>query len=108
MNTKGIGGVAIEYRANLEASSVDTTIISHRVMHITLKSNLEFKNIQILNTYAPHMGYCQDERTKYWNDVKSVLKQTNTKQCIIWTTDNNGQIASETKNGNLVNLFIPC
>ena len=99
-NTKGIGGVAIAYRANLETSIVDIAIISHRVMHITLKSNLKFKRIQILKTYAPHMGYSHDERTKYWNDVKSVLQQTNAKQCIIWTTDNNGQIAAEAREGN--------
>ena len=49
--------------------------------------------MQIINTYAPHMGYDKDEQIKYWGDIKELLQNTNQKQCKIWATDNNGQIA---------------
>ena len=41
------------------------------------------------------MGYCRNELDKYWTDVKNILQNVNTKQCLIWATDNNGQIAAE-------------
>ena len=39
------------------------------------------------------MGYIQTEIRQYWKDIKDVLNNVNNKQCLIWATDNNGQIA---------------
>ena len=64
-------------------------------MTITLKTGLKCKKIQVINTYAPHMGYSKTELDKYWTEVKERLKNANKKQCTIWATDNNGQIAND-------------
>ena len=45
------------------------------------------------------MGYSTDERSTYWGDVKETQHNANSKQCVIWTTDNNGPI-SQQKGGN--------
>ena len=60
-NTKWIGGVEIEYMTQLETLIQDIAIVSHRIMHLDIKSDVKFKYIQILNKYAPHMGYSQNE-----------------------------------------------
>ena len=38
------------------------------------------------------MGYNKGERTEYWKDIKNKLTNINKNDCILWCTDNNGQI----------------
>ena len=42
------------------------------------------------------MGYGRSERGAYWSEIKFILGQIHRKDIIIWTTDNNGQIAKPT------------
>ena len=77
-----------------------TKFISNRIISITLKTNIRCKTIQIINSYAPHNGYSKIDQIDYWNNIKHILKQTNNKQCTIWATDNNGQIAHDNKDIN--------
>ena len=44
----------------------------------------------------PHMSYNAGER-EYWKRTGETLKEVNRKDCIIWGTDNNGQVAQENK-----------
>ena len=50
-----------------------------------------------MNTYAPHMFYNTGERGEFWAKIGETLKATNNEDCIIWGTDNNGQVAQENK-----------
>ena len=70
--------------------------ISDRSMAITLKTSDKNK-IKIINTCAPHMGYNAGGRTKYWKEISNITRQTDKKDCIIWCTDNNGQIGKMKK-----------
>ena len=63
-----------------------------------MQTNIKCKTIQILNTYAPHMGYATNEHDTYWQELKGILQNMNKKQRMIWTTDNNGQIAKGNDN----------
>ena len=63
-------------------------------MQITLSSSNK-NNIKIINTYAPHMGYDKGGRIKYWEEINENMQNNNKKGCIIWCTDNNGQISNE-------------
>ena len=62
-------------------------------MKIELRTNIKEKTIHLINTYAPHMGYARSERDAYWSEIKFILNKIPRKDIIIWTTDNNGQIA---------------
>ena len=44
------------------------------------------------------MGYAINELDQYWQEIKGILRNMNKKQCMIWTTDNNGQIAHDDQN----------
>ena len=43
------------------------------------------------------MSYNAGEREEYWKRTGETLKEINRKDCIIWGTDNNGQVAQENK-----------
>ena len=49
--------------------------------------------MHIINTYVPHMGYGRNERDEYRRQIKQIATETPQNDIIIWTTDNNGQIA---------------
>ena len=51
------------------------------------------QKLHILNTYAPHMGYSRAERAEYWRQTKQILEEIPNNDLLIWTTDNNGEIA---------------
>ena len=92
-NDKGIGGVAIAYRKTLTTQIIEIQKIARRIMYIAINTNIRCKKIQIFNTYARHMGYDKDEHIQYWGNIGEILQNRNQKQCTIWATDNNGQIA---------------
>ena len=73
---KGIGGLAIAIKKDIKENILQ---------------------IAILNTYAPHMIYNAGGREEYWKKIGETLKEANRKDCIIWGTDNNGQVAQENK-----------
>ena len=73
---------------------------SHRAMQISLNTGQKNKTLQILNTYAPHMVYNQENRDEYWEEIKNILQNIWKKDMMIWTTDNNGQIARTDQNDN--------
>ena len=92
----GIGGFAIIIRKQPSRSIEEICKTPNRITYATLQTNIKCSNIQIINTYAPNMGYSMEERTLYWQEIKEIPPQKlNNKQCVIWTTDNNGQIAKE-------------
>ena len=61
-------------------------------MNIVLNSP---NSIKILNTYAPHMGYEKGWRSKYRVGISGDLETKKNIDCIVWRTDNNGQISNE-------------
>ena len=66
-------------------------------MSIQLKISKK-TNLQITNTYSPHMGYNKGERTEYWKETNKTLDYTNKNDCIIWRTDSSGQISNDSEN----------
>ena len=75
-----------------------------RLIETCISLNTGNKNktkIKIINTYAPRMGYNIEERNSYLGETSNIIKNTNEKYCIIWRTDNNGQISY---NGNSRNI----
>merc|ERR1712112_541752 len=66
-----------------------------RSMKIKMDTGIGKNPLHIINTYAPHMNYGRKERDEYWEEIKHILAQIPKKDLIIWTTDNNGQIARE-------------
>ena len=44
------------------------------------------------------MGCNKGERTEYWKETNKTLERTNKNDCIIWCTDNNGQISNDIEN----------
>jgi len=75
-------------------------------MKIRLATNIRGRKITILNTYAPHMCYNTGEREEYWAKIGETLKATNAKDCIIWGTDNNGQVAQQNKGKQGINKSV--
>ena len=46
------------------------------------------------------MGYESHIRDEYWNEMKELLKQKTSHQCVIWATDNNGQVQKDQEQEN--------
>ena len=83
-------------KKKLSESIYNVKRIPNRRMCMTFKTSAEIK-IKIINTYAPHMGYKLGERAKYWEEIIGVMKQLNKNDCVIWCTDNNGEIGRTRK-----------
>ena len=47
-------------------------------MEIPLQANVKNKKIHIINTFSPHMRYCKNERSDFWEDVMYIIDQTKT------------------------------
>ena len=99
-NEKGIGGVAILIKQDWNNNIQKIERYSHRCMKITMETGINNKKLHILNTYAPHMGYNRADRDEYWKLVKKIIQEIPENDLLIWTTDNNGQIARPTTNNN--------
>ena len=56
-NEKGIGGTAIMIKNEWGNNILHTPMYSRRCMKIALQTGVRNKNLHIINTYAPHMGY---------------------------------------------------
>ena len=102
---KGIGGVAILIKQSWNNNVKKIERHTHRCMKITMETGIGNKKLHILNTYAPHMGYRRKDRDEYWSIIKKVMGETPENDLVVWTTDNNGQIArtkttSEEEEGN--------
>jgi len=102
-NNKGIWGFSITIRKNLTNEITNIRRTSGRNMSIIIETSKK-TNIRILNTYAPHMGYDNGERTKYRKEINTTLNENKNDDCIIWRTGNNGQISNE--EGDNVNTSI--
>ena len=87
-------GVAI-YVHKAYRDSVNN-IIRHddRNIQLTLDGDDFLKPIIILNSYAPHRGYNEETREKYWKKINEIhQKNRKSKDAAkIWMTDNNGEI----------------
>ena len=92
-NKKGIGGVAIVIKEECCKEIAKITRRPHRNVQITLNTGNSDRELQILNSYAPHMGYIREQREAYWKAIKNTLQTIIKKDILIWATDNNGQIA---------------
>jgi len=90
-------GVAIVITKELSANIIEITRANWRIMKIRPSTNIHGGKITILNTYAPHLRYNTVEREEYRAKVGETLHRINTKDCLIWGTDNNGQVAQWTK-----------
>ena len=67
---KAYGGIEIMIKNARGGNILQTTRYSHRCIEITLQTGVGNKNLHIINTYAPHMGYSREERGKYWKLIK--------------------------------------
>ena len=92
-NEKGTGGVAIRTKQEWDYNIQKIARYSHRCMKVATETGISDKTLHILNTYAPQMGYSRAERAEYWRQTKHILSDIPPKDLLIWTTDNNGQIA---------------
>ena len=99
-NEKGIGGIAIMIKEDWYQNIEKITRHSNRSIQIALNTGDKNKKLQILNTYAPHMGYGKEDRDEYWKETKGILKQIKKDDILVWTTDNNGQIARKDQNND--------
>ena len=63
-------------------------------MELRIRTNREIESdISIINTYAPDMNYNNEEQEIYWVDLKELIGEVQRKNTILWSTGNNGQIA---------------
>ena len=69
-------------------------------MELRLKTGKNIKDILILNTYAPHMGYKIEHIQKYWNKINAYISLIPKKYIRMWCTDNNGQLRRNDTNEN--------
>ena len=108
-NAKGIGGVSIISRMEVGGGG-DIKEIHSKTSRRTsslIQTELKYKKIQIINTYAPHTGYGKTEQMAYWGDIQERLKNMHQKQCAIWTAEYNGQIAYGQNNSDNINEIGP-
>ena len=69
-----------------------------RIVEIRLKTGDPIKNISILNTYAPHIGYPTDTMKEYWEYIAAYTSLIPNNLVKIWRTDNNGQLSQNETN----------
>ena len=69
-------------------------------MEIRLKTGNSIKNLSILNTYAPHIGYHAETLKLYWGMVIAYTSLIPNNLVRVWRTDNNGQL-QKTDNNNV-------
>ena len=67
-------------------------------MAMILKTCKSTKDISILNTYAPHMGYSKAVLKDYWGNTNAYVSLIPRKYTKIWRTGNNGQVWSNEEN----------
>ena len=84
-----IGGVEITVKKKLSENICNIGRISNRSMCITIKTSGGNK-IEIITTYAPHIGYNIGERSKYWAEISCITKKINKNECVIRCADSNG------------------
>ena len=70
-------------------------------MEIRSKTGKSINNLSILNTYAPHMQYDQEDISNYWEEVRKTLDGVHKNLIKIWRTDNNGKIAQTEQNESI-------
>ena len=95
-NEKGIGVVALMSKHDWGDNINKIHRRSRRRIEIILHTGQSKKQLHIINTYAPHMGYSKGDRGEYWEELKLPIGNIAKKDFVIWTTDNNGQIARPT------------
>ena len=74
-------------------------------MDIGIKTGKSIKDLSILNTYAPHIGYPVETIRKYWGNAEANITLFPRKCIRLWRTDNNGQLSS---NGTNATNIWPC
>ena len=77
------------------------------MISIIIQAELKWKKIQIINTYAPHMGYDKTEQMAYRGNIKKCIKHMSRKHFAIWATYNNGRIAYGRNNSDNINEIWP-
>jgi len=73
-NEKGTGGVAIMVKKEWSRNITKITRRSHRRIQMTMTTGSPGKELQVLNTYSPHMGYRKEQRDERWNEVKNTMR----------------------------------
>ena len=77
-------------------------------MEIRLKTGNSIKNISILNTYAPHIGYPAETIENYWKYIEAYTSLIPNNLVKIWCTDNNGQLSQNTANNKYIGKWTLC
>ena len=93
-------GVAIAIKNSLIPNVKGIYKTNGRIMEIRIKTGNSIKNISILNTYAPHVGYPAETIKQYWDMVNAYISLIPNNLIRLWCTDNNGQL-SKTDNNNI-------
>ena len=94
------GGTAIIIRQTLIQHIQKVIRINGRIMEIRLKTGLKNQTLSILNTYAPHMGYQNEQINAYWATLNQYIDAIPNTYIRIWCTDNNGQISKPSNSNN--------
>ena len=66
--------------------------IGGRTIEIRIETGASIKDMSILNTYAPNMGYDIETINNYWDKTKAYISLVPRKYIKIWRTGNNGQV----------------
>ena len=74
LHEKEYGGVAITILREWGANIQKITRRSHRNIQISLQTGFKSKTLQILNTYAPHMSYNQENAMNIGKKPKTRYK----------------------------------
>ena len=93
-----IGGVGIAIKSNLVIHIKSINRINERLMDIRLANNNNNKNISIINSYAPHMGYGNKIIEEYRNDINNHFGDISHNYYKWWLFGYNGKIVKNLYN----------
>ena len=72
------------------------------MVEIRLKTGNSIKNLSILNSYVPNIGYPTETIDKYWVYVEAYISLIPNNMVKIWRADNNGQLRRNGTNSNYI------
>ena len=93
--TSGKGGVSIVYNKNSENQIYNINRQSGRIITVGMETEIMGRYLEIIRSYAPHVGYGSHIIGAYWGDIKTLMGNKTKNQCTVWATGNNGQIHSD-------------
>ena len=95
---QGVVGVLLQQ--DLESFISTISRLVRRIMAVALNLLKTITPVAIINSYAPHKGYSNQERDRRWKRFEQIIEQIPKTHMAIWRTDENGQLGKQTENKN--------